>query len=139
MEELYFVELINRTAPDDELGDVYEVSVSCGEGEFVKDDEIGDYCEDFERNYYISEQMFLSESMEQFVYGKEIDSDEFDEMGGYSEYDFSKSIMVGDTDSDIEFGKNLEMKTVLIESSEKCTLTPDAKVRSLMELNNRLQ
>ena len=90
MEEVYFVELINRTAPDDELGDVYEVSVSCGEGEFVKDDELGDYCEDFERNYYISEQMFLSESMEQFVYGKEIDSDEFDEMGGYSEYDFSK-------------------------------------------------
>ena len=39
MEELYFVELINRTAPDDELGDVYEVSVSCGEGEFVKDNE----------------------------------------------------------------------------------------------------
>ena len=25
MEELYFVELINRTAPDDELGDVYEM------------------------------------------------------------------------------------------------------------------
>ena len=28
--------------------------------------------------------------MEQFVFGKEIGSDEFDEMGGYSEYDFSK-------------------------------------------------
>lgn len=52
--------------------------------------------------------------------------------------DFSKSIMVGDTDSDIQFGKNLEMKTVLIESSEKCTIRPDVKVSSLMELNNRL-
>jgi D-glycero-D-manno-heptose 1,7-bisphosphate phosphatase len=52
--------------------------------------------------------------------------------------DFSKSIMVGDTDSDIQFGKNLEMKTVLIESAEKCTLLPDVEVSSLMELNKRL-
>lgn len=52
--------------------------------------------------------------------------------------DFSKSIMVGDTDSDIQFGKNLEMKTVLIESTEKCTIIPDVEVSSLMELNNRL-
>jgi len=53
--------------------------------------------------------------------------------------DFSKSIMVGDTDSDIEFGKNLEMKTVLIESLEKSTSIPDVKVGSLMELNKWLQ
>ncbi|MDC1361472.1 HAD-IIIA family hydrolase [Crocinitomicaceae bacterium] len=53
--------------------------------------------------------------------------------------DFSKSIMVGDTDSDIEFGKNLDMKTVLIESSEKCTSIPDVKMGSLMELNKWLQ
>ena len=30
--------------------------------------------------------------------------------------DFEKSIMIGDTDSDISFGQNLGMKTVLIES-----------------------
>ena len=55
-----------------------------------------------------------------------------------SSIDFTKSIMVGDTDSDIEFGKNLEMKTVLIDSAEKCTSKPDVKVRSLFELNNLL-
>lgn len=32
--------------------------------------------------------------------------------------DFSKSIMVGDSHSDIEFGKNLGMKTVFISQSE---------------------
>lgn len=57
----------------------------------------------------------------------------------FKNIDFKKSIMVGDTDSDIEFGKNLEMKTVLIESTEKCILKPDVKVRSLLELNNLLE
>ena len=52
--------------------------------------------------------------------------------------DFSKSIMIGDTDTDIEFGKNLEMKTVLIESREKCFANPDIKVSSLTELNQLL-
>ena len=36
----------------------------------------------------------------------------------YPEIDFSKSIMVGDTDSDIEFGKKLGMKTALVLSEE---------------------
>ncbi len=36
--------------------------------------------------------------------------------------DFSKSIMVGDTDSDIEFGKNAGMITVKITSEEVCGL-----------------
>ena len=52
--------------------------------------------------------------------------------------DFSKSIMVGDTDTDIVFGKNLEMKTVLIESRERCFANPDLKVNSLTELNQML-
>ena len=52
--------------------------------------------------------------------------------------DFSKSIMVGDTDTDIVFGKNLEMKTVLIESRERCFANPDLKVNSLTELNQLL-
>ena len=46
--------------------------------------------------------------------------------------------MVGDTDTDIEFGKNLEMKTVLIESREKCFSNPDIKVSSLSDLNQLL-
>ena len=53
--------------------------------------------------------------------------------------DFSKSIMVGDTDTDIEFGKNLEMKTVLVESRENCTSSPNVKVSSLTDLNQLLE
>ena len=53
--------------------------------------------------------------------------------------DFSKSIMVGDTDSDIEFGKALGMKTVLVISAEQCYSAPDLKVSSLEELNSLIQ
>ena len=56
----------------------------------------------------------------------------------YPDIDFSKSMMIGDTDSDIEFGKNLEMKTVLIQSDELCISEPDVEVNSLMELNRIL-
>lgn len=57
----------------------------------------------------------------------------------YPEIDFSKSIMVGDTDSDINFGKNLGMKTVLIVSEEECHSLPDLKVSSLKEFNTLLK
>lgn len=53
----------------------------------------------------------------------------------YPDVDFSKSIMVGDTDSDIEFGKRLGMKTVLVTSDESCSAIPDLYVSSLLELN----
>lgn len=56
----------------------------------------------------------------------------------YPGIDFSKSIMVGDTDSDIEFGQRLGMKTVLVLSEEKCSSFPDIKVSSLEELNRVL-
>ncbi len=56
----------------------------------------------------------------------------------FSDIDFSKSIMVGDTDSDIHFGKNLGMKTVLIRSEEKTSLEPDLHTDSLSELNQLL-
>jgi histidinol-phosphate phosphatase family protein len=56
----------------------------------------------------------------------------------YPEIDFSKSIMVGDTDSDIEFGKKLGMKTVLVRSKGQCSSFPDIKVSSLEELNRLL-
>jgi histidinol-phosphate phosphatase family protein len=56
----------------------------------------------------------------------------------FSDIDFSKSVMVGDTDSDIHFGKNLGMKTVLIRSEEKTSLEPDLHTDSLSELNQLL-
>ncbi len=50
--------------------------------------------------------------------------------------DFSKSIMVGDTDSDIQFGKNLGMKTILIKSEEKTILKADLEISNLIELSD---
>lgn len=52
--------------------------------------------------------------------------------------DFKKSIMVGDTDSDIIFGKKLGMKTVLIITSEKTSINPDISLNSLSELSTLL-
>lgn len=52
----------------------------------------------------------------------------------FREIDFKKSLMVGDTDSDLQFGMNLGMKTVLIASAEKVSVEPDIKVNNLKEL-----
>jgi histidinol-phosphate phosphatase family protein len=52
--------------------------------------------------------------------------------------DFSKSIMVGDSDSDIEFGKNLGMKTVKIDSELNDFSGADMCVRSLNEFKKLL-
>lgn len=52
----------------------------------------------------------------------------------FPEIDFSKSIMVGDTDGDIQFGKNLGMKTVLIRSEEIIHEKADMVLDSLAEL-----
>lgn len=48
--------------------------------------------------------------------------------------DFRKSIMVGDTDSDIQFGKNLGMKTVRIKTVEPIGIDADATVNNLKEI-----
>lgn len=53
----------------------------------------------------------------------------------YADIDFSSSIMVGDTDSDIEFGQRLGMKTVLIESKEEINSTPDFRFASLYDFS----
>lgn len=45
--------------------------------------------------------------------------------------DFRKSVMIGDTDSDIKFGTNLGMKTVLVKSNEQISEKPDVTVDSL--------
>lgn len=52
----------------------------------------------------------------------------------FPEIDFKKSVMVGDTDSDLDFGMALGMKTVLVKSDEKVNRIPDIVVSSLNEL-----
>ena len=52
----------------------------------------------------------------------------------FPKVEFAKSIMVGDTNSDIEFGMNLGMKTVLVKSREVVELRPDLIIDNLKEL-----
>ena len=52
--------------------------------------------------------------------------------------DFLKSIMVGDTDSDIKFGKNLGMKTVRIKTVEPIGIEADLTCLSLKEFSELL-
>lgn len=47
---------------------------------------------------------------------------------------FSKSVMIGDTDGDIRFGMNLGMKTVLIQSDEKVNGQPHYIVNNIEQL-----
>ena len=55
----------------------------------------------------------------------------------FPEIEFARSVMVGDTDSDIEFGRNLGMKTVrILTPEEKSTLPADLEVNSLQEFLN---
>ena len=56
----------------------------------------------------------------------------------FPEIDFSRCVMVGDTDSDILFGKNLGMKTVRVLSPEKCEVSADIEINGLHELISRL-
>lgn len=51
----------------------------------------------------------------------------------YSEIDFKRCVMIGDTDTDIEFGKNLGMKTVRIKTDEPINLEADLTVSGLDE------
>lgn len=51
----------------------------------------------------------------------------------FPEIDFEKSIIVGDTDSDLRFGKKLGMRTVLIRSAENVCEKADLEVESLVE------
>jgi len=52
---------------------------------------------------------------------------------------FNRSWMVGDTDSDVQFGMNLGMKTAAIKSKESLTLTPSVLVNDLVELYHALK
>lgn len=55
----------------------------------------------------------------------------------FPDVDFSKSIMVGDTDSDILFGKNLGMKTVRIKTVEPISVQADLTLNGLNELKEQ--
>ena len=46
--------------------------------------------------------------------------------------------MIGDTDSDIEFGKKLGMKTIRVISEEREIITPDLHILNLLDLANLL-
>jgi D-glycero-D-manno-heptose 1,7-bisphosphate phosphatase len=52
----------------------------------------------------------------------------------FPDIDFNKSLMVGDTDSDIQFGENLGMKTALIRTEEKTNRKADWQFDSLLDL-----
>jgi len=51
----------------------------------------------------------------------------------FPEIEFEKSIMVGDTDSDILFGKNVGMRTVRIQTEEPINIEADLTVLNLNE------
>ncbi len=51
----------------------------------------------------------------------------------FPEIEFERSIMVGDTDTDIEFGKNLGMKTVRVRTKEPIGIEADLTVSGLPE------
>lgn len=58
----------------------------------------------------------------------------------YPEIEFSKSIMVGDSISDMEFGKKLGMKCVLINSNNEIEKKVDyVNFNSLLEFHNALK
>lgn len=54
----------------------------------------------------------------------------------FPEINFSKSIMVGDSDTDIQFGMKLGMKTVRILTSEQVSIPADVSFNSLDEFKN---
>ena len=56
----------------------------------------------------------------------------------FPEIDFDKSIMIGDSNSDIEFGKNAGMYTLLI-GDEPVKCKPDSKFESLLRFANILK
>ena len=52
----------------------------------------------------------------------------------FPEIDFTRSVMVGDTDSDIQFGKNAGMKTIRVLTEEPVGIEADYTVSGLKEL-----
>lgn len=57
----------------------------------------------------------------------------------FHDIDFTKSIMIGDSKSDILFGKNSGMYTVLHKTAEGVSVSANMNVNSLMEFANILK
>jgi len=57
----------------------------------------------------------------------------------FSEINFSKSIMVGDSVSDMEFGKNAGMFTVFVGTKEPAGIIPDFRVNTLYEFSKLIE
>ena len=55
----------------------------------------------------------------------------------FPDIDLQKSIMVGDMNSDVEFGKNAGMKTIFVGDNE-LTLTPDDRFNTLYDFAKTL-
>lgn len=56
----------------------------------------------------------------------------------YPEIDFSKSILIGDSESDIEFGTKLGMKTVMLKNSRNLLTKADYIFENLQDVANAL-
>ena len=56
----------------------------------------------------------------------------------FPEIDFSKSIIAGDSISDMEFGRNAGMKTIFIAEEQKKDSKIDFQFKSLIEFANKL-
>ncbi len=56
----------------------------------------------------------------------------------FASVEFDKSVMIGDTNSDIIFGNSLGMKTVLVKSEEIINETPDLLVDSLLDFVKKI-
>ena len=52
--------------------------------------------------------------------------------------DFQKCIMVGDTNTDIQFGQRLGMYTILVESKERIKENPDLRIAHLSQISKFL-
>lgn len=57
----------------------------------------------------------------------------------YPQVQFDRCVMVGDTDSDILFGKNLGMKTVRVKTDEAIGVEADLTVSSLLDFSKKLK
>lgn len=57
----------------------------------------------------------------------------------FPEIDFNSCVMIGDTDTDIEFGKNLGMKTVRVKTEEPIHIDADLTVESLYEFAKMIE
>ena len=57
----------------------------------------------------------------------------------FPEIDFEKSLLIGDSESDIEFGINLGMKTVMLKNNRQIESKADFICENLKEFNNHLE